>query len=173
MVGLLLATASWSSCEGTLQLLEQDLPHNAVAAEYLQLILTATFAVATAVLHYMRLNGSESSRCVNCFLVFFMCPASCLIPYSKLLRPVAGGGESCRGGCGGVQGCDAPLNLPKCPFSTTKWAKNGVFVGGLRGVRFKKSTFWVQKVHFLRVLHPPNRSGCGSETAVISSMKLS
>ena len=32
--------------------------------------------------------------------------------------------------------------------------QNGVFVEGLRGVRFKKSTFGVQKVHFLGILHP-------------------
>ena len=33
--------------------------------------------------------------------------------------------------------------------------QNGVFV---RGLRFKKSTLWVQKVHILGVLHPPNWS---------------
>ena len=50
-------------------------------------------------------------------------------------------------------------NLPKGPLLAIKWAKHGVFVGGLRGVKFKKSTFLVQKVHFLGVLHPPkNRS---------------
>ena len=38
-------------------------------------------------------------------------------------------------------GCDAPPNLPKGPLLATKCTKNGVFVGGLRGVRFKKSTF--------------------------------
>ena len=46
-------------------------------------------------------------------------------------------------------------NLPKCPLLATKWAKNGVFVGGLRGVRLRKSTFAVQKVHFCGVLHLP------------------
>ena len=45
-------------------------------------------------------------------------------------------------------GCNAPPDLPKDPLLATKWAKNWVFVGGLRGVRFKKSTVWVQKVHF-------------------------
>ena len=33
--------------------------------------------------------------------------------------------------------------------------KNGGFVGGLREVRFKKSTFGVQKVLFWGVLHLP------------------
>ena len=35
-----------------------------------------------------------------------------------------------------------PPNLTKGPLLATKWAKNEVFVGGLRGVRFKR-------VHFL------------------------
>ena len=47
------------------------------------------------------------------------------------------------------------INLPKGPLLVTKWAKNGVFVRVLRVVRFKKSTFWVQKVHILVVSHPP------------------
>ena len=41
------------------------------------------------------------------------------------------------------------------PRSATKWTKNGVFVGGLRGVRSKMSTFRVQKVHFLGVPYLP------------------
>ena len=54
-------------------------------------------------------------------------------------RPVAGGCESAKGA-----------------HLATKWTKNGVFVGGLiRGERFKKPTFCVQKVHFLEVLQPP------------------
>ena len=62
----------------------------------------------------------------------------------SLFRPVARGGAS------------HPLpNLPKGPLSVTKWAKNEVLVGGLRGVRFKKFTFWDQKVHFLGVPHLP------------------
>ena len=42
----------------------------------------------------------------------------------------------------------------KGPLLAAKWAKNGVFVGGLR---FKNSTFWVQKVHFCMFwgLHTP------------------
>ena len=48
-------------------------------------------------------------------------------------------------------GCDAPpkKNLPKGPHSATKWPKNWVFVGGLRGwspksplLVSKRSTFW-------------------------------
>ena len=42
---------------------------------------------------------------------------------------------------GGRGGATQPPNLTKGPLLATKWAKNGVFVGGLRGVRFKKSTF--------------------------------
>ena len=45
-------------------------------------------------------------------------------------KPVA-----CRG-CGGAM----PPNLPKGPLLAKKWAKNVFFVGGLRGMRFKKST---------------------------------
>ena len=41
-----------------------------------------------------------------------------------------------------------PPNLAKGPLLATNWTKNAVFVGGCRGVRFKKSTFWVRKVHF-------------------------
>ena len=48
-----------------------------------------------------------------------------------------------------------PPNLQKGPHLATKWAKNGMFVSGLRVMRFKKSTFWVQKVHILGVLHTP------------------
>ena len=33
--------------------------------------------------------------------------------------------------------------------------KMGLFCKKVKEVRFKKSTFWVQKVHFLGVLHPP------------------
>ena len=46
-------------------------------------------------------------------------------------------------------------NLPKGPLLVTKWAKNGVFVGGVKGVRFKKSTLGVWKVHFCGVPHRP------------------
>ena len=42
-----------------------------------------------------------------------------------IARPVAGGG-----GGGGVM---HPPNLSKGPLLATKWAKNGVFVGGFRG----------------------------------------
>ena len=42
-------------------------------------------------------------------------------------KPVEFAFESC-------EGCNAPPpNLPKGPLSDTKWAKNGVFVGRLRG----------------------------------------
>ena len=44
-----------------------------------------------------------------------------------------------------------PQSAKRSTYLATKWATNGVFVWGL-GVRFKKSTFWVQKV-ILRVLH--------------------
>ena len=54
----------------------------------------------------------------------------------------------------GTRGAMHPPNLPKGPLLVTKWAKSGFFVRGLRGVRFKKSSFWVQKVHILGVLHP-------------------
>ena len=63
-----------------------------------------------------------------------------------MIRPVA------RGGAGGAM---HPPNLPKGPLLATKWTKNEVFEEGLRGVRFKKSTFGVQKVHFWGVPHPP------------------
>ena len=43
----------------------------------------------------------------------------------------------------------------KSPLLATKWTKNVVFVGGLRGVRFKKITFLVQNVHFLGVPQLP------------------
>ena len=46
-----------------------------------------------------------------------------------------------------------PPNLAKSPLLATKCAKNEVFVGGLR---FNKSTFGVQKVHFWEVPHPPD-----------------
>ena len=42
-------------------------------------------------------------------------------------------------------------HLPKSKvyfYQQLEWAKNCVFVDGLKGVRFKNSTFWVQKVHF-------------------------
>ena len=56
----------------------------------------------------------------------------------------------------GVRGVQrTPSNLSKGPLLATKWAKNGIFVGGLRGMRFKKSTFLVQKVHFLGGPAPP------------------
>ena len=35
-----------------------------------------------------------------------------------------------------------PPNLPKDLLLTTKWTKNGFFVEELRGVKFKRSTFW-------------------------------
>ena len=51
-------------------------------------------------------------------------------------------------GGGGVR---PATHLPKSKvyfYQQLEWAKNGVFVEGLKGVRFKNSTFWVQKVHF-------------------------
>ena len=66
---------------------------------------------------------------------------------SKLLaRPVARGVQG---------GATHSPDLPKGPLLATKWAKNGVFVAGLRGARFKKSTFRVQKLHFWGVPYPP------------------
>ena len=58
-----MANASWSSCEGTLQLLQQELPGDTVAAEYphhvpLQLL---QLAEATALLCYMRPAHPDSS----------------------------------------------------------------------------------------------------------------
>ena len=38
----------------------------------------------------------------------------------------------------------------------TKSGQNGVFVGRLKGVRFKKSTFCVQMVHFWRFRTSPD-----------------
>ena len=56
---------------------------------------------------------------------------------------------------GGEGGATQPPHLPKGPLLATKWTKSGVFEGGLRWVRFKKSTFGVQKVHFWGVPHHP------------------
>ena len=54
----------------------------------------------------------------------------------------------------GMLGCDATPNLPEGPF----YHKMGQ--GELRGggVRFKKSTFWVQKVNIFGVPHPQDQS---------------
>ena len=60
-------------------------------------------------------------------------------------------------GVGG--GCNALThipNLPKSGLSATKWTKNEVFVGGLRRMRFKESTFYVQKVQFWGIPHLQN-----------------
>ena len=45
-------------------------------------------------------------------------------------------------------------NLPKGLHLATKCVRNGVFCRKVKGVRFKKSTFLVQKVYFFWVLHP-------------------
>ena len=59
----------------------------------------------------------------------------------------------------GVQGCaTTTLNLPKGSLSVTKWAKNGVFEGGLKGLIFRKSTFGVQKGHIWGPSPPQNWS---------------
>ena len=47
-----------------------------------------------------------------------------------------------------ARGCDAPPNLPKGPLLASKWAKNGVFVGWLGVVRFKKLTFGSKRSTF-------------------------
>ena len=60
--------------------------------------------------------------------------------------------QACSQGGAGVR-CTTP-NLPKGPLLPTEWGKNGVFVGGLRGVRFKKSTFWVQRVNLFWIRTP-------------------
>ena len=53
-------------------------------------------------------------------------------------RPVAGGG-------GGAMQMQLP-NLPtKGPLLAAKWDKKWEFCRRVKGVRFKKSTFWVQK----------------------------
>ena len=52
---------------------------------------------------------------------------------------VVGSGEQLNMSClqarsqGECVGFDAPLKSDKGPLLVTKWAKNGVFVGGLRG----------------------------------------
>ena len=61
-------------------------------------------------------------------------------------------------GCGGGM---YPPNLPKGPLLATKWAKNEVFIGGLRGVRFKKSIFFYPKGSFLGSCTPQIDPGYG------------
>ena len=56
-----------------------------------------------------------------------------------------------------MQGVWRTPQSAKRSILVTKWARNGVFVRGLRGLMFKKSTFWVQKVHILGVPHPPKK----------------
>ena len=49
-------------------------------------------------------------------------------------------------------GCGPRRIIPKSKvyfYQQLEWAENGVFVEGLKGVRFKNSTFWVQKVNFV------------------------
>ena len=59
------------------------------------------------------------------------------------------------GGCRGCGGCDAPPpNLPKGPLLVTKWAKNGIFVRGLRG-EVQKVHFWGPKGSHFGVPHLP------------------
>ena len=54
----------------------------------------------------------------------------------------------------GCWGCDAPPKSAKrSTFSHIMGQKLG-FWWRVKGVRFKKSTFWVQKVHFFGVPHP-------------------
>ena len=42
-------------------------------------------------------------------------------------------------------------NLPKGAISVTEYAKKFGLCKGVKGVRFKKSTFWAQKAHFLGI----------------------
>ena len=57
----------------------------------------------------------------------------------------------CRPVASGCRGCEIPPNQPKSPLLATKWG----FCRRAKGVKFKKSTFWVQKVHFSGVVHAP------------------
>ena len=72
-----------------------------------------------------------------------------------------------------------PPNLPKGPLLATNGPKMGFFVEGegLMGVRFKKSTFWIQKVYFRGIPHllkinpgygpgPSEKLICGPEKAL-------
>ena len=58
--------------------------------------------------------------------------------------------QACSGGGGGMQ-C-TPQICKKGPLLVIKWAKNGIFVGELREVRFKKST---KRSTFLGPTPPP------------------
>ena len=49
-----------------------------------------------------------------------------------------------------------PTNLAKGPLLVTKWAKNGVFVAGLRAGGGSKSPLFGSKRSILGVLHPPD-----------------
>ena len=77
----------------------------------------------------------------------------------------------------GVQ-CTPP-NLPKGPLTATKWAKNVfvffllIFCSGVKGVRFKKSTFWVQNVHYFGVPHHPKIDpGYGPVYTLVNKFQL-
>ena len=87
---------------------------------------------------------------------------------------------------GGKGGATHPPNLPKGSLIATKWTKNGVFEGGLRGVRFKKSTFGgsrttpksilatglVVNFKFPRNMEAPNFSGLGKLNQVLHALDI-
>ena len=64
------------------------------------------------------------------------------ININQILRPVA-------------RGYDTPPKSAKRSTFSYKMGQKWGFCRRVKGVRFKKSTFWVQKVHFLGVPHPP------------------
>ena len=85
--------------------------------------------------HFICFISDKDKAHISCLFDNLASRYRMFYPFSDpIFRPVARG---CRGA--------PPPNLPKDqPLTTTKWAKNEVFVGGLSGVRFKKSTFGVQ-----------------------------
>ena len=52
-----------------------------------------------------------------------------------------------------ARGCDAPPKSAKRSTFSQKGGQTWVFCIRIKGVRFKKSTFWVQKVHILGIPH--------------------
>ena len=54
-----------------------------------------------------------------------------------------------------ARGCDAPPKSAKRSTFSHKMGQKWGFCSGVEGVRFKKFTFWIQKVPFFGVPHPP------------------
>ena len=74
---------------------------------------------------------------------------------SRLLRPVAGGGGG--GGGGDAEGVMHPQSAKRSTFSHKMGLKWG-FCRRVKGVRFKKSTFWSKRSTFWRSHTPPKKN---------------